>query len=100
MRFVPDDLPETVFLSQVHFLSEVALLAWLRQAPVRWRRWRFDALCRHLKLYTSYGTTRYTLAMWAANKLSYRGVVETGWRQPNDHGGGSQRWVSLVAGQP
>lgn len=97
MRVVPDDLWTLYFLRQVSFLAEVALIAWLRQQERR--RWRFGVLCRRLGLRTPWGALRYTLPMWAANKLAYRGVVETGWRQPGDRGGGSQRWVSLKTGK-
>jgi len=82
-----------VFLSQVHFLTEVALIAWLRQEERR--RWRFDVLCRRLNLYTRWGSFAYGLPMWGANKLAYRGLVETGYREAGDSGGGSQRWVML-----
>ena len=97
MRVVPDDLWTLYFLNQVSFLAEVALLAWLHQQERR--RWRFDVICRRLSLRTHWGMLRYTLPMWAAKKLAYRGLVETGWRQPNDRGGGSQRWVSLMTGK-
>ena len=91
------DCARIYFLARVSFLAEIALLIWLRGQERR--RWRFDVLCRRLDLRSPYGALRYTLPMWAANKLAYRGLVETGWRQPNDCGGGSQRWVSLKAAE-
>jgi len=89
------DAATIVFLSQVSFLAEVALIAWLRQQEHR--RWTFDQVCRRLGLFTWGGSTRCTLPMWAANKLAYRGLVETGYREANDDGGGSRRWVILTA---
>ncbi len=89
MNVTLSDSAQVVFLAQVSFFTEIALLAWLREQERR--RWRFAVISERLGL----GSWRYTLPMWAAKKLSYRGAVDTGYRQPGDTGGGSQRWVTL-----
>lgn len=89
MNVTLSDSAKVVFLAQVSFLAEVALLAWLRGQERR--RWRFGVISERLSL----GRWRYPLPMWAAKKLAYRGVVEEGWRRVGDDGGGSQRWVTL-----